>query len=54
MATRSSALAWRRAWTEELGRLQAVGSQRVRQDWRDLAQSVNRGVSTLYGYMGKG
>jgi len=30
MATHSSILAWRIAWTEELGRLQSMGLQRVR------------------------
>ena len=29
MATHSSILAWKISWTEELGRLQSVGSQRV-------------------------
>ena len=29
MATYSSILAWRIPWTEELGRLQSMGSQRV-------------------------
>ena len=33
MATHSSILAWRIPWTEEPGRLQSVGSQRVRSDW---------------------
>ena len=33
MATHSSILAWRIPWTEELGRLQSMGSQRVRHDW---------------------
>ena len=32
MATRSSILAWRTPWTEEPGRLQSMGSQRVGQD----------------------
>ena len=32
MATHSSVLAWRIPWTEETGRLQSVGSQRVRYD----------------------
>ena len=32
MATYSSILAWRIPWTEEFGRLQAIGSQRVRHD----------------------
>ena len=30
MATHSSILAWRILWTEELGRLQSMGSQRIR------------------------
>ena len=30
MATHSSILAWRIPWTEESGRLQSMGSQRVR------------------------
>ena len=29
MATRSSILAWRIPWTEEPGRVQSMGSQRV-------------------------
>ena len=32
MATHSSTLAWRVPWTEELGRLQSMGSQRVKHD----------------------
>ena len=32
MATHSSILAWRIPWTEQLGRLQPTGSQRVRHD----------------------
>ena len=32
-ATHSSILAWRLPWTEELGRLQSMGSQRVRHNW---------------------
>ena len=32
MAPHSSALAWRIPWTEEPGRLQSMGSQRVRHD----------------------
>ena len=32
MATHSSILAWRIPWTKELGGLQSMGSQRVRQD----------------------
>ena len=33
MAPNSSTLAWRIPWTEEPGRLQSMGSQRVRHDW---------------------
>ena len=33
MATHSSTLAWKIPWMEERGRLQSMGSQRVRHDW---------------------
>ena len=33
MATHSSVLAWKIPWTGEPGRLQSMGSQRVRHDW---------------------
>ena len=33
MATHSSTLAWKISWTEEPGRLQSMGSQRVGHDW---------------------
>ena len=32
MATHSSILAWKIPWTEEPGRVQSMGSQRVRHD----------------------
>ena len=32
MVTHSSILAWRIPWTEKAGRLQSMGSQRVRHD----------------------
>ena len=32
MATHSSILAWKVPWTEEPGRLQSIGSQKVRHD----------------------
>jgi len=32
IATHSSTLAWKIPWTEEPGRLQSMGSQRVRHD----------------------
>ena len=37
MAAPSSIPAWRIPWTEEPGRLQSIGSQRVRHDWSDFA-----------------
>ena len=37
MATHSSILAWRIPWTEESGRLQSMGLQRVRHDRSNLA-----------------
>ena len=37
MATHSSILAWRIPWTEEPGGLHAIGSQRVRHKWSNLA-----------------
>ena len=37
MAIHSSILAWRISWTEELGRLQSMGLQRVGHNWSDLA-----------------
>ena len=33
MATYSGIFAWRIPWTEEPGRLQSMGSQRIRHDW---------------------
>ena len=39
MATHSSVLAWRIQWTEEPGRLQSIGSQRVGHNWSDLAHT---------------
>ena len=41
MATHSSILAWRIPWTEELGRLQSTGSQRVGYDWVTSLQGDN-------------
>jgi len=40
MATHSSIPAWRIPWTEEPGRLQSIGSQRVRHDWNNLAKQI--------------
>ena len=40
MATHSSVLAWRIPGTGEPGRLQSMGSHRVRHDWIDLAAAA--------------
>ena len=40
MATHSSTLAWTIPWMEESGRLQSMGSHRVRHDWSDLAAAA--------------
>ena len=40
MATHSSILIWRILWTEDPGRLESIGLQRVRHDWSDLAHST--------------
>ena len=37
MATHSIILAWRILWTEEPGRLQSIGSQRIRLDWSQFS-----------------
>ena len=42
MATQSSVLAWKLPWTEEPGRLQSVGSQRVRGDAAAKRQICHR------------
>ena len=39
MVTHSSILAWRIPWTEEPGRLQSMGSQRVGHNRSDLAHT---------------
>ena len=41
MATHSSVLAWRTAWTEEPGRLWPMGSQRVGHRWRRLTPTID-------------
>ena len=40
LAPHSSTLAWKIPWTEESGRLHAMGSHRVRHDWSDLAAAA--------------
>ena len=51
MATHSSILAWKIPWTEEPGRLQSMGSQRVGHDWvtsLSLFCGINRIQLQLY------
>ena len=49
MATHSSILAWRIPWTEEPGRLQSMGLQRVGHDWSDLVCSYLPGLTAYVG-----
>ena len=48
MATHSSVLAWRIPWTEKPGRLQSMGSHRVRHDWSDLSVAAARAKESSY------
>ena len=41
MAPHSSTLAWKIPWTEEPGRLQSMGSQRVGHDWATSLHSLH-------------
>ena len=41
MASHSSTLAWKIPWTEERGRLQSMGSQRVGHDWATSLHFTN-------------
>ena len=43
MGTHSSTLAWRIPWTEEPGRLQSTGSQRVGHDWATSLSCIGEG-----------
>ena len=50
MATHSSIRAWRIPWTEEPGRLQSTGLQRVGHDWATLLHFMPRsGIAGSYG-----
>ena len=40
MATHSSILAWKIPWTEELGKLQSMGLQRVTHDWATSLEQI--------------
>ena len=43
MATHSSTFAWKIPWTEEPGRLQSIGSLRVRHDWATSLSRIGGG-----------
>ena len=45
MVTYSSILSWRIPWTEEPGRLQFMGSQRVRHDWMTNTHKLTEFIS---------
>ena len=51
MATHSGILAWRIHWTEEPGRLQSMGSQRVRHDLANRERDLGtlRPLSVVLG-----
>ena len=55
MAIHSSTIAWKIPWTEEPGRLQSMGSQRVRHDWATLLTYLTypwtRYCSRYLGYL---
>ena len=46
MATHSSILAWKIPWTEDPGRLQSMGSQRVGHDWATSLHFFQIGMKT--------
>ena len=48
MATHSSIFAWRILWTEEPGRLQSMGLQRIRQDWATHTHIHSLGEDSPY------
>ena len=46
MATHSSILAWRVPWTEESGKLQSIGSQRIGHDWVTNTHTIHTHIHT--------
>ena len=48
MATHSSVFAWRIQWTEESGRLQSTGLQRVWHDWATNISTFSQNVTMTY------
>jgi len=53
LATHSSILVWRISWTEESGRLQSMGSQRVGHDWDIHTETKTYTHTHLKCYMQK-
>ena len=49
MATHCSILAWEIPWTEEPGRLQSTGLQRVRHDWATKHSTAHTGGGVVKG-----
>ena len=45
MATHCTIPVWKIPWTEELGRLQSIGLQRVRHDWATNSNSLLSGLN---------
>ena len=54
MATYSSILAWRIPWTVEHGRLQSVGSKRVRHDWATTPHTHTQLIAEHPGFLTPG
>ena len=54
MATHFSILAWRIPWAEEPGRVQSIGSHRVRHDWSDLARTHVKVWNTVHSVLSSG
>ena len=51
MATHSNRLAGKIPWTEEPGRLQSMGLQRVRHDWATNTSGYRKTIVWLLGYV---
>ena len=51
LATHFSILAWMIPWAEEHGRLQSMGSQRVRHNWATKPTYLNTTLCCLSGYI---
>ena len=47
-AAHSSIVSWRIPWTEEPGRVQSIGLQRVGQDWSDFIYTLEKTLESLF------